>query len=181
MVKKNILINFMKNLKKSLILKSNYTYNKKKFLKNFFLKKYKFLIPKFINLLMINGKKSISEKLFFTTFKILSLKTKKFPFFIFFFALKNISPLVNIRSIKIKGRSYQVPIPLKESKQFIIGIKWLIKTCQNIKLTKTNLFSDVLTEQLLLAYKKKGEIIKKKYELHRLAKANRLFSNFRWF
>jgi len=76
----------------------------------------KFLIVKFINLLMKNGKKSKSEKIFYEVLKALSLKNKKFPFLIFFNALKNISPLIIVRTVKVRGRSYQIPIPLKESK-----------------------------------------------------------------
>jgi len=156
-------------------------------LKNYFKKKLKsfknskFLIVKFINLLMKNGKKSKSEKIFFDLFKFLSLKYKKFPILILFNSLKNISPLVIMRTVKVKGKSFQVPFPLKESKQIAIGIKWLIKESRNIKLTQENSFILNLIEQIDLAYQKKGNIFDKKNELHELAKNNRLFAGYRWF
>jgi small subunit ribosomal protein S7 len=143
--------------------------------------KYKFLLIKFSKLLMINGKKSKTEKIIFQLFKFLSLKNQKFPLLIFFKALKNISPLIIIQSVRVRGRSYQVPIPLKETKQIIIGMKWLIKACRNSKFTKTNSFINILNNQIYLAYQKKGELIEKKDELHKIAKTNRLFANYRWF
>ena len=130
---------------------------------------------------MKNGKKSKSEKIFYEVLKALSLKNKKFPFLIFFNALKNISPLIIVRTVKVRGRSYQIPIPLKESKQIVIGMKWLIKECSNVRLTKENSFSNSLVQQIDLAYQKKGNILNKKNELHKIAKANRLFANYRWF
>jgi len=143
--------------------------------------KYKFLLITFSKLLMISGKKSKTEKIIFQLFKSLSFKNQKFPLLIFFKALKNISPRVIVRSIRVRGRSYQVPIPLKETKQIIIGMKWLIKACRNLKIFKTNSFVNILTNQIYLAYQKKGELIEKKYELHKIAKTNRLFANYRWF
>lgn len=145
------------------------------------IKNFKFLVVKFINLLMKNGKKTKSEKIFYETLKILSLENKQFPFLVFFKALKNISPLIIVRTVKIRGRSFQIPIPLKESKQLAIGMKWLIKECRNVKITKDNSFSNSLVQQINLAYEKKGNILNKKNELHKIAKANRLFANYRWF
>jgi small subunit ribosomal protein S7 len=89
---------------------------------------------------MINGKKSKIEKIIFQLLKFLSFKNQKFPLLIFFKALKNIFSRVIVRSIYVRGRSYQVPIPLKETKQIIIGIKWLIKARRNLKIFKTNFF-----------------------------------------
>lgn len=142
---------------------------------------YKSLIIKFIKLLMKNGKQSKSEKIVWFMLKSLSEKDNSSPLFVFYKSLKNISPLVIVRSVKVRGRSYQIPIPLKESRQLSIGMKWLIKLCNQIIKTKGGIFSDVLVQQLILAYQNKGEIFKKKSELHKLARSNRIFANFRWF
>jgi small subunit ribosomal protein S7 len=144
------------------------------------LKKYKFIIIKFINLLVVNGKKSKSEIFFLDILNFLYIK-KKFPFLIFFYALKNISPLIKLKTIKIKGKSFQIPIPLKKYKQIIFGIKCLIKTCKNQKLKKKNFFFDILSKEIFLASQKKGDLIKKKQELHKNAKINRIFVNYKWF
>lgn len=155
--------------------KNNKNFNKKNY--NF----YKFLLYKFINLLMLSGKKFRSEKIFFNILKFLSLKSKKFPFLIFITALKNISPLVIVKSIKIRGRSYQVPIPLKKLQQIFLGMKWLIKLCRIKKFSKNNFFVNNLIEQIFLALEKQGELIKKKHELHKFAKINRIYASYRWF
>ena len=144
-------------------------------------KYYKSLIIKFMKLLMKNGKQSKSEKIVWLMLKSLSEKNNVSPLFIFYKGLKNISPLVIVRSVKVRGRSYQIPIPLKESRQLSIGMKWLIKSCNQLMSTKGGIFSDILVQQLIIAYQNKGEILKKKSELHKLARSNRIFANFRWF
>ena len=141
----------------------------------------KFIINKLINLLMINGKKYKSEKIVFNLLKLLKTNKVKNPLLLLFKALKNISPLVLVRSIRVKGRSFQVPIPLNELKQLNIGIKWLVKKSKSEKILKNNPLSYILLQQINLALKKTGELITKKLELHKLAKANRLFANYRWF
>lgn len=144
-------------------------------------KNSKGFITKFINLLMIDGKKLRSEKIFLDVLENLCKKDKNFSLKIFEKAFKNLGPLVTVRSVKIRRRSYQVPIPLKESQSLMIGMKWLINYCRKLKLTKNNSFSFYLSDQIFLASQKQGDLIKKKYDLHKLAKANRLFSNYRWF
>lgn len=144
-------------------------------------KNYKGFITKFINLLMIDGKKLKSEKIFLEVLNHLYNRDKNFSLEILEKAFKNLSPLVTVRSVKIRRRSYQVPIPLKESQRIMIGMKWLINYCRKLKLTKINSFSFYLSEQIFLASQRQGELVKKKYDLHKLAKTNRLFSNYRWF
>lgn len=144
-------------------------------------KNSKGFITKFINLLMLDGKKLKSEKIFLDVLNNLCEKDKNFSLKIFEKAFKNLGPLVTVRSVKIRRRSYQVPIPLKEFQRTMIGMKWLINYCRKLKLTKNNSFSFYLSDQIFLAYQQQGDLIKKKYDLHKLAKANRLFSHYRWF
>jgi small subunit ribosomal protein S7 len=143
--------------------------------------KKKVIINKFINLLMVNGKKYKAEKIFFDLLKLIKSQNKRSYVILLFKALKIISPLVIVRSIRIKGRTFQVPIPLSEYKQLNIGMKWLVKKCKSEKILKNNPLSFILLQQINLILKKKGELIKKKIELHKLAQANRLFANYRWF
>ena len=142
-----------------------------------FLKKNSQLLIKFINLLMIDGKKSKSEKIFLTLLKELQLKTNRPPLEVFFKALTNISPKVAIQSVRVRRRSYQVPFPLNRQKQLTFGMKWLIHLCR--KNVSSSLLNQLQT-QTLLAYQNKGDLIKKKYELHKIAKANRPFAHYRW-
>jgi len=143
--------------------------------------KKKIIINKFINLLMVNGKKYQAEKIFFDLLKLIKSKYNKSYAILIFKALKIISPLVIVRSIRIKGRTFQVPIPLSEFKQLNTGMKWLVKKCKSEKTLKNNPLSFILLQQINLIFKKKGELIKKKIELHKLAQTNRLFANYRWF
>jgi small subunit ribosomal protein S7 len=130
---------------------------------------------------MKDGKKSKAEELLFSLFQFLSTKSDLLPSFVFSQALRSLSPLVTVRSVKVRGRSYQIPIPLKESKQLGIGMKWLIQECRELTSSKGGSFSDNLNQQVFLAFQKKGELLKKKVELHKLAKSNRVFANYRWF
>jgi len=137
-----------------------------------------FLVLKFVNLLMVDGKKSKSEKIVFNLLKFLHLKTQKPPVDVFFEALANISPRVTVQSVRVRRRSYQVPFPLSRSKQFIFGMKWLIQYCRKNHSTS---LSNIINQEILLAYQNKGELIKKKNEVYKIAKANRPFAHYRWF
>ena len=108
---------------------------------------------------MVDGKKSKSEKIVFNLLKFLHLKTQKPPVDVFFEALANISPRVTVQSVRVRRRSYQVPFPLSRSKQFIFGMKWLIQYCRKNHSTS---LSNILNQEILLAYQNKGELIKKK-------------------
>lgn len=132
---------------------------------------------------MINGKKYQAEKIFFDLLKLMKNKNKndKSSVMLILKSLKIISPLVIVRSIRIKGRTFQVPIPLSELKQLNTGVKWLVKKCKLEKTLKNNPFSLILLQQINLILKKSGELVKKKIELHKLAQANRIFVNYRWF
>lgn len=142
---------------------------------------YKFLATKFVNLLMVNGKKHNAENFFFNLLKLLAIRYKKFPFTILIFSLKNIAPLVLVQSVTIKRKSYQVPVPLTESKQLIVGMKWLIDTCRSSKLTQDKTFIFVLIQQIELAFQNKGELVEKKFEIYKNAKLGRPFASYRWF
>jgi small subunit ribosomal protein S7 len=136
------------------------------------------LISKFVNLMMIDGKKSKSEKLVFKLLKFLHSKTKKSPVHVFCEAIENISPVVTVQSVRVRRRVYQVPFPLSRSKQLISGMKWIIQYCRKNNSTS---ISEKLNQEILLAYQNKGELIKKKTEVYKLAKTNRPFAHYRWF
>jgi small subunit ribosomal protein S7 len=167
--KKQIIINkkeekFLDNNEKKLSIKN--TFNEE----IFFLKK-------FIKLLMRNGKKSKSEKILYNLLKTLSFNKTKLSLSIFVKAIKNISPILTVRSVRVKGRSYKVSFPLQKQTRYFIGMKWLIAFCRKVK--KGSLLTE-LKKQILLCFDKKGELIKKKNDLYKLATLNRMYAGYRW-
>lgn len=142
---------------------------------------YKFLVAKFVGLLIAEGKKHKAEKLFFSLLKFLVVKYKKFPFSVLVLALKNIAPLVVAQSVKLKKKSYQVPIPVMGLRPFRFSMCWLLDTCRSLKLTKDNTFISFLLQQIELAFQNKGELLQKKLNTHENAKLGRPFANYRWF
>jgi len=135
---------------------------------------------KFINLLMKNGKKLISEKIVYHVFTLILKKTKRKPLNLFFLALKHIAPVLIVKSIKNRNRTYQVPCPLKKKKQLLIGLRWLDLECQK-KSNSSIIIARTLSEQIIFAVKKKGFLIQKKLDSYKLAKLNRPFIYYRWF
>jgi small subunit ribosomal protein S7 len=135
------------------------------------------LVSKLINVLMKDGKKSIVEKLVYNSFQIIKKKTKKNPLIILKHAINNIEPSLSLKSIKIAGKSYQIPFELSLQKQKNLAIKWLVDSVNN---RSEKSLTNRLYLEILNAYQQKGNAIKKKDEIHRKAEANRTFIYYRW-
>jgi len=133
---------------------------------------------KFANCLMIGGKKNKSEKIFLESLVEIKRFSNKNPISLLLLGLKNVKPVVEVRSIRVRGSNYQVPIPLKESRRTLLAIKWIIL---NARKKKTTTMKNRLKEELILASRKLGESVKKKLAIHRHALANRAFAHYRWF
>jgi small subunit ribosomal protein S7 len=136
------------------------------------------LKKKFVNHLMKDGKKSKAEKIFLQSLNLLKKKGFSNPCEIVLKAVNNAKPLVEVRSIRIGGSSYQVPVPLKSKRQISIGIRWLVKTSRD---RRGNSMSFKLANELLDASKKQGDTIRRRINLHKLADTNRAFAHYRWF
>lgn len=136
-----------------------------------------FLVRKFINHLMKKGKKLKAEKIFFRSLQILQEKEKKNAFSFFLKALQNSIPIVEVRSIRRGGASYQIPVPLYEDRAISLAMKWILESAK--KKGKSTEVS--LSQTLLDASKNIGECIKKKEALHAIALKNRSLGHFRWF
>jgi len=136
------------------------------------------LAKKFINRLMLSGKKSIAEKILLESLSLIQLKLKQNPIRLLMKGINNVKPIVEVRSIRMRGANYQVPIPLQENRRISLAIKWIIESANK---KKSNSINVKIKDELILASKKQGDSIKKKLTVHRLANANRAFAHYRWF
>ena len=148
--------------------KSNFLDNKSNFL-------FSFIIRKFINQLMKDGKKVASEKIIKNILIKISLKGYS-PVNVITLAINNVKPLIEVKNIRLKGNSFQVPFPIKVSRQISLAIKTLIKSSSAKKK-----FEDLLVDDLINSSLGKSQSIKATNVLHKLASQNKLFSHYRWF
>ncbi len=139
--------------------------------------KYQNLVAaKFINRLMSQGKKSVAQGVFYDAFDIL-VKQQKDPLQIFDEAIKNVSPMLEVKSKRIGGANYQVPREVRGERRLSLAIRWLIAAAQS---KKSKPMAEKLAEELLAASKNEGVAIKKKLDMHRMAEANKAFAHFAW-
>lgn len=135
------------------------------------------VITKFINILMSSGKKSVARKIMYTALENLKEKTKKEANEVFDIALKNIMPVVEVKSRRVGGANYQVPVEVTEDRGRALAMRWII-TYSRARNEKT--MSAKLTGELMDAYNKTGNAYKKKEDTHKMAEANKAFTHFRW-
>ncbi len=140
--------------------------------------RYKSLIlSKFINFIMFDGKKSAAEKLIYTTLKQINNKTKEDPIKIFNEAINNIRPNLEVRSRRVGGATYQIPVEVKTSRSQTLALKWLLEASRK---RKNRSMSEKLFNELMDASQKKGLAIKKREDTHKMAESNKAFAHFRW-
>jgi len=140
--------------------------------------KYKdIILTKFMNRIMIDGKKSISEKIVYGAFEILSEKTEKSPIDFFHEALNNVKPSLEVRSRRVGGATYQVPMEVRPRRAQTLAMKWIVDAA-NKRNEKT--MRERVANEIFDAFNNKGNSIKKREETHKMAEANRAFSHFRW-
>ncbi len=130
---------------------------------------------RFINYLMKDGKKVAAEKVFYGALDVIKNKTKKEPVSVFEEAVKNTTPLVEVRSRRVGGANYQIPQDVEPNRQFFLATHWLIASARK---RKGKPMAEKLAEELISASKNEGEAIKKKQDTHRMAEANRAFASF---
>ena len=140
--------------------------------------KYKSLVlPKLINSLMYDGKKTTSEKIIYDALEKLKLKSKNEPIDIFNDAIKNLKPTVEVRSRRVGGATYQVPVEVKHKRAQALAIRWLIEASRK---RKNKLMSDKILNEIFDASQNKGSAVKKKDDTHKMAESNKAFAHFRW-
>ncbi len=134
-------------------------------------------VAKFINLFMLRGKKSISEKIFYQAMEIAREKTKENPLEVMKKAIKNASPLLEVKSRRVGGANYQVPVEVPPKRQESIAMRWLIEFSRG---RAEHTMAERLALEIIDAAGNKGNSIKKRDEVHRMAEANRAFAHYRW-
>ena len=133
-------------------------------------------VAKFVNYILSDGKKGVSEKIFYGAMEIVKSRTKKEGIEIFTAALKNASPLLEVKTRRIGGANYQVPIEVPKHRQFFLAAKWIIASARS---RSGKSMPERLALELISAANDEGGAIKKKEDVHRMAEANRAFAHFR--
>lgn len=135
------------------------------------------VLGKFINNLMIQGKKSTAQKMIYGAMDIIQEKLKQDPLEVFRKALSNVAPVLEVRSRRVGGATYQVPVEVREDRRIALAVRW-IKTYSSARRDKS--MSLKLANELMAAYKGEGAAVKKRDDTHRMAEANKAFAHFKW-
>jgi len=134
-------------------------------------------VSKFINSLMYQGKKSTAERIFYGAMDLVEARTSQPGVNVFKQALANLKPVVEVKSRRVGGATYQVPVEVRPERRTALGMRWII---QYSRARKEKTMAERLAAELILASKGEGETIKKKEDTHRMAEANRAFAHYRW-
>ena len=135
------------------------------------------VVSKFMNSIMYQGKKSVAEQIVYGAFDIIEGKTKSNPVGVFQQALDNVMPAIEVRSRRVGGATYQVPVEVRTDRRQAIGIRWIIAAARD-RNEKTMV--ERLSAELLDASNSRGNAVKKREDTHRMAEANRAFAHYRW-
>lgn len=137
-------------------------------------------VAKLINRVMKDGKRVVAEKQVYKAMDIIGDKTGAKPLDVLMTALSNIKPKTEVRSRRIGGAAYQVPMPVSPRRQFSISIRWLIEFSNKRSNSEYHTFGEKLAAEIMDAYNNQGAAIKKRDDVHRQADANKAFAHFRW-
>ena len=135
------------------------------------------VLTKFVNSVMYDGKKSTAEGIVYGAFDIIEEKTKTDPIEVFRQALENVAPAIEVRSRRVGGATYQVPVEVRTERRQALAIRWLI-TAARARNDKTMV--ERLSAELMDAANNRGSAVKKREDTHRMAEANKAFAHFRW-
>ena len=135
------------------------------------------ILSKFMNSVMLDGKKSVAESIVYGALEAVEARAKKEPLSVFHEALANIRPNIEVRSRRVGGATYQVPVEVRPDRAQALAIRWLITAARNRSETT---MAARLSGELLDASNNRGNAVKKREDTHRMAEANRAFSHYRW-
>ena len=135
------------------------------------------VLAKFINFIMHGGRKDTAEKIIYSTLNKIKEKTKNDPIKIFNEAIENIRPNLEVRSRRVGGATYQVPVEVRTKRSQTLALRWLLEATRK---RKNKTMSDKLFNELMDASQKKGAAIKKREDTHRMAESNKAFAHYRW-
>ena len=136
------------------------------------------VLTKFVNVIMVDGKKSLAESIVYKALEIASNKLKsKSQIDLFKNALNNVKPGIEVRSRRVGGATYQVPVEIRSERAQALAIRWLVESARK---RKDKHMSDKIFNELYDAYEKKGAAVKKREDVHKMAESNKAFAHFRW-
>jgi len=135
------------------------------------------LISKFMNCLMKDGKKSRAESIVYGAFEVIQARTREDPVGVFHKAIDNVKPMVEVKSRRVGGSTYQVPIEVRDGRRQALAIRWVIDFARK---RPGKRMADKLANELIEASHARGGAIKKKEDTHRMAEANKAFAHYRW-
>jgi len=135
------------------------------------------LVTKFINVLMMDGKKTVAERIVYDAFKIIEGRTEDDPLKVFKKAVEGVKPTVEVKSRRVGGSTYQVPIEVRPNRRLALSFRWLIASAKS-RGEKT--MREKLASEFIEAADNRGGAIKKKEDTHRMADANKAFAHYRW-
>ena len=135
------------------------------------------VIPKLINSIMFDGKKGVAEKIVYEAIDKIKSKVKEEPITVFNEAINNLKPSVEVRSRRVGGATYQVPVEVKTKRSQALALRWLIDASRK---RKDKNMSDRIFNEIYDAYQNRGSAIKKKEDTHKMAESNKAFAHFRW-
>ena len=135
------------------------------------------ILAKFMNAIMYDGKKSVAEGIVYGALEMIEGKTKQNPLTVFQQALDNVMPSIEVRSRRVGGATYQVPVEVRTSRRQALGIRWIISAARE---RNERTMTERLSSELLDASNNRGNAVKKREDTHKMAEANRAFSHYRW-
>ncbi len=135
------------------------------------------VISKFINSIMYDGKRSTAERILYTALDKIKETKKEDPLKVFNTAISNVRPNIEVRSRRVGGATYQVPVEVKSKRAQALAIRWLVDSARK---RKDKHMSDKIFNELYDAYEKKGAAVKKREDVHKMAESNKAFAHFRW-
>ena len=135
------------------------------------------VLTKFMNNLMVDGKKSVAERIVYGALDLVQAKTGQEPLEVFHQALDNVKPAVEVRSRRVGGATYQVPVEVRTERAQALAIRWMIEMSRK---RNENTMTERLGGELLDALNNRGASVKKREDTHRMAEANKAFSHYRW-
>ena len=135
------------------------------------------LVSKFINYMMLDGKKSVTRTMIYDSFELIEQKTKKPALEVFQKAIQNVAPMVEVRSRRVGGATYQVPMEVRPQRRTSLAMRWIRNYSRD---RKDKSMASKLAAELIAASQGEGSAVKKKEDTHRMAEANKAFAHFKW-
>ncbi|MGC8965154.1 MAG: 30S ribosomal protein S7 [Brevinematia bacterium] len=153
---------------------------KKAYKKHEVLPDYKYgsiIVSKLINIIMKDGKKLKSQNIVYKALELVKEKTKKDPLEILEKAIENLKPQLEVRSRRVGGATYQVPVEVRPERAFSLAVRWLVGACREVQ---GKPMFEKLADEIIASYNESGNAIKKKIETHKMAESNKAFAHYRW-